>query len=244
MKLSEFFWGRVTLAGATVGLAIAGLHEAPERPWTWIYTLAGFIILHAFVSWNRERRLSNRLRYNYEDIQGRVLHLISDLSDLTAREFDLWMVDLYLVRFTSTLSIRPPFFVKQTLVRELSLALTDVRSVPVEIELNHALFGPCFNRCQTRLWWDEDLAHTQIGDGNQWHELDEFISGKLKETYGSVSVNPVVDALGKRCLGLLLVHTKRDFEVTTKALGALGQPEGMRRLAGACRDIHSQLVKS
>lgn len=243
MKWSEFLWGRVTLSAATVGLAIASLFEASERPWMWIYALASFIILHAIVSWSRERRLSNRLGYNYEDIQGRLLHLISDLSDLTAREFDLWMVDLYLIRSSITLSIRPPFFFKQTLVRELSLALTDVRAVPLKVELDHGLFGPCFTQRQTGLWWDVDLTQMHIGDGNLWHKFEDQINGKLRETYGAVSVNPVADVLGRHCLGLLVVHTKRDLEVATKALGALAQPEGMRRLAGACRDVHSQLTR-
>lgn len=243
MKWSEFLWGRVTLAAATVGLAMASLFEGSERPWTWIYGLASFIILHALMSWSRERRLSNRLGYNYEDIQGRVLHLISDLSDLTAREFDLWMVDLYLIRSSVALSLQPPFLFKRTLVRELSLALTDVRVVPFEIELDHGLFGSCFTQCQTGLWWDVELAQLHVGDGNLWHKLDEHSNSKLRKIYGSVSVNPVVDALGRRCLGLLVVHTRHDFEITTKALGALGQSEGKRRLAGACRGIHSQLAK-
>ena len=243
MRWSDLLWGRVTLAAATVGLAIAGLFGDSNRPWAWILGLASFIVLHAFVSWRRERSSSSRLGRKYGDIQGRVLRLISDLSDLTAREFDLWMVDLYLPRSSLILSARSPFLVKQTLVRELSLAFTDVRTVPLEIELSHELFGPCFVQSQPGLWWDGGLAQMRIEEDNRWDDLDDLVNSEIKKTYGAISVNPLVDMLGRHCLGLLVIHTKRDSETATKALGALAQSEGMRRLAGACRDIHGQLAK-
>ena len=243
MKWSDLLWGRVTLTAATVGLAIAGSVGDSSRPWAWIFGLAGFIVLHAIIGWFRDRKFSNRVRQNYEEIQTRVLHLISDLSNLTAREFDLWMVDLYLPQSFFTLSTRSPFFRNQKLVRELSIALTDVRTVPLEIDMNHELFGSCFSYSRPGLWWDQTLAQTHIADGNLWHDLDEEVNNELRRTYGIVSVNPLVDALGRHCLGLLVVHTRRDSEVATKALGALAEPEGVRRLVGACRDIHSQLAK-
>ena len=243
MKWSDLLWGRVTLTVATVGLAIAGSVGDSSRPWGWIFGLAGFIVLHSFIGWFRDRKFSSRVRQNFEEIQTRVLHLISDLSNLTAREFDLWMVDLYLPQSFFALSIRSPFFSKQKLVRELSIALTDVRIVPLEIDMSHELFGSCFVHSRRGLWWDQTLAQPHIENENLWHALDEEVNRNLQETYGIVSVNPLVDTLGRHCFGLLVVHAKRDSEVATKALGALAEPEGVRRLVGACRDIHSQLAK-
>ena len=63
-------------------------------------------------------------------------------------------------------------------------------------------------------------------------------------SYGVISVNPVVDNLGQECRGLLVVHAKRDAEIVTKVLGALQQPEGKRRMAAACVDLHGYLRKS
>ena len=243
MKWSDLLWGRVTLAVATVGLAIAGSVGDSDRPWAWIFGLAGFVVLHAFMGWFRDRKFSSRVRRNYEEIQTRVLHLISDLSNLTAHEFDLWMIDLYMPKSFFVLSIHSPFFSKTKLVRELSMALTDVRRVPLEIDVSHELFGSCFVHSRPGLWWDQTLAQAHIEEKNLWYELEEGVNDELQKTYGIVSVNPVVDALGRHCFGLLVVHTRRDSVVATKALGALAQPEGVRRVVGACRDIHGQLAK-
>ena len=245
MRWPDLLWGRVTLAIATVALAVAGSIEQTQRPWT-IFGPAGFIILHAFVNWLRERRLASRLGRNYEEIQRRVLRLIADLSVFTGHAFDLWMVDLYLPRWSllvlsrGSLSFAKP---KKRFVRELSLALTDVRTVPLEIEMSHGLFGLCFAQPQPRLWWDRSLAQTHTEANNFWDELDHSVNVKLKETYGVISVNPVADSLGRDCLGLLVVHTKRDSEVATKALGVLAESGGMRGLAEACHDIHGRLAR-
>ena len=243
MVWSDLLWGRPTLVIATVGLTLVGLTGNLDRPWSWILGLACFIVLHSIVNWLRERSISGRLDRNYEIVQRRVLRLIADLSDITAGEFDLWMVDLYLPRTSFALSTCVPFVTKKKLVRELSLALTDVRTVPLEIELTHIFFGPCFDKAQPGIWWNVALVESSIGDNNRWHELDDVVNDELGDTFGTISVNPIVDGLGKDCRGLLVVHTRLDSEVATKALGVLTQLKGMRCLAGACHDIHSQMAK-
>ena len=236
----DLLLGRPTLVIATIGLTLVGLTGNSDRPWLWIFGLASFIVLHSVVNWLREKSISGRLGRSYEIVQRRVLRLISDLSNLTAREYDLWMVDLYLPRRSFALSVRRPLVVK--LVRELSLALTDVRTVPFEIRMDHKLFGQCFSQPHRGFWWDVNLAQPS-SEVNLWHEFEEMINDQLRKTYGAISVNPVVDNLGNKCCGLLVVHTERNSEVATKALGALTQSEGIRRLAGACEDIHSHICK-
>ena len=240
MSWSDLLLGRPILVLATLGLSIAGLWGNLERPWKWILGLAGFIILHEVVNFVREKSVSSRLGRNYEVVQRRVLRLISDLSDLTAREFDLWMVDLYLPQRSFSLFTRPHIVVR--LVRKLSLALTDVRTVPLEFRLDDRLFGKCFSYARPGCWWDVSLAQ-QSSEENLWYKLDTVVNTQLQETYGAISAYPVVNDLGKDCRGLLVVHTKRDSEIATKAVGALTQSEGIRRLAGACHDIHSHLGK-
>ena len=239
MAWSGFLWGRPTLVLSTVGLTI--LVGNLDRSLSWILGLACFIVLHSIVNWRRDQRASGRLGRNSEVIQRRVLRLIADLSDLTAREFDLWMIDLYVPRRSMALSTSAPFVAKKKLVRELSIALTDVRALPPEIELDHVLFGPCFSKSQFAIWWDDDLVGVSMGDNNKWHEIDKEDNDKLGEMFGMTCVNPIVDGLGKQCRGLLIVHTRPDSEIATKALGALNQPEGIRRLVGACEDIHGYI---
>ena len=239
MTWSDLLWGRPTLVITTVGLTI--LVGNLDRSLPWILGLACFIVLHSVVNWRRDRRVSGRLGRNTEFIQRRVLRLIADLSDLTAREFDLWMIDLYVPRRSLALSTSAPFVTKMKLVRELSLALTDVRALPPEFELSHVLLGPCFSKSQSAIWWDDDLVGVSTVDNNKWHEIDSVGNDELREMFGMICVNPIVDGLGKQCRGLLIVHTRPDSEITTKALGALKQPEGVRRLAGACEDIHGYI---
>ena len=129
------------------------------------------------------------------------MRLIADLSDLTAREFDLWMVDLYVPHTSIAFSIKSPFVTKKKLVRKLSLSLTDVRTLPPEIELNHMLFGPCFSEAQPRIWWDANLVGSSVGDNNHWHELENVVNNELTGTFGTIRVNPIVDGLGKQCRG-------------------------------------------
>lgn len=239
MVWSGLLWGRPTLVMATIGLTLIGFSKDTDRPWEFILGLAAFIVLHSIVNWRRDRNVSGRLGRNYEIVQRRVLRLIADLSDLSAREFDLWMVDLYIPRRSLALSVRAPFVIKKKLVRELSLALTDVRPLPPEIDLNHIFFGSCFTKSQSGIWWDINLVGVSMGDNNKWHEIDSVVNDKLGEMFGVICINPIVDGLGKQCRGLLIVHTKPDSEIATKAHGALTQSEGIRRVAGACEDIHS-----
>ena len=196
------------------------------------------VVLLEIVAWRHDVSAKNRLRRTFEVGLSRVLSLISDLSDLTAREFDLWVVDLYLPQQSFVWFLR-----RDVLDLELSMhiTLTDVRVVPSRIERNH-FFGQCFIDGQPRLWWNTDFASSS--NENYWHNLSDLDNRIMAERYGVASVNPVVDNLGKECSGLLVVHAKGDEEVVTKVLGALQQSEGRRRMAAACLDIHGHLQKS
>ena len=234
MNWLNLLFSRPILVVATLTLTIAELVGTADRPWNWIVGICIFIFIHEFVNWRREQNISNRLKRNYEGILRRVLRLIADLSELTANEYDLWMVDLYVPRSSK-------------LVRELSIALTDVRIPFHEIPLNDELFGRCFKESRQGLWWNIELipqsvSIPQLEDRNFWDKLG-YLNTELKRTYGVISVHPIVNALGKNCLGLLVIHTKCDSETATKALGSLTQSMGERRLAEACHDIHDQMKK-
>ena len=243
MPLTHANWrvpGGPIVVVATVVLALLGVIGNPDRPWVWILAIACALAIALFevMRWRQETSIETRLQKNYGIILSRILSLISDLSDLTAREFDLWVVDLYLPRRSFALFTR-----RRVCELELSMhvTLTDVRAVPNSIGLSH-FFGRCFTDGRTALWWDLKLAPP--GDENRWPSLNDTDNRKMAESYGVTSVNPVVDNLGRECRGLLVVHAKRDAEVVTKVLGALQQSEGRRRMTRACLDIHGHLGKS
>ena len=108
MKVADLIGGKVASTIATVALAVFGLtgdarkpwewEEAftDNRPWGWIFGLAAFLVLHSLAGLRREQTQSRRLAGNREIVQSNVLHLIADLSGLVGREYDLWMIDLYL----------------------------------------------------------------------------------------------------------------------------------------------------
>lgn len=223
---------------ATIILALLGVIGNRDRLWVWILAIvcALVVIAFEFVRSRTEKITASQLVPNYEVVLGRVLRLIADLSDLTAREFDLWMVDLYLPVQSFSLSRQKRI---RKLRRSLSIALTDVRTVPREFSMNHTFVGPCFTDCVPGFWWNIDLAET--ADDNQWHKLEIDDNSRLVEKYGVLSVNPVLNNLGTDCRGLLIIHAKGEPVTVTKVLGALRQSEGKRRVTAACRDIHSQL---
>lgn len=224
-----------------VALALPSLTGRSDWSLWWIVGLSAFIVLHSFVGWVRERSIFSRLGRNYEGVLRRTLHLVSDLAELTGGRFDLWMVDLYLPRNSWKLSAHWPFVVERKLGRALSVALTDVSKAPVTIKLNHDLFGPCFSQSESPLWWDIDLAELDGASQNYWHQLKDPINSELRTMFGAISIQPVVDSVGKDCRGLLVVHTVNDPEIATTALTVLTQSQGRRRLARAREGIHSSL---
>ena len=225
----------VITAAALTYLGVIATHEE-----IWVRVLASVFFVIIFLlelfSYRRERAKLNRLGVNHEFVLGRVMRLIADLSNLAARGFDLWVVDLYLPR--RSFCCFPP---RRVCKLELSLhiALTDVREVPSKIELDHVLFGRCFLERSSDLWWDGTLAPSS--KENRWDQLDEGDNDKIRSVYGVISANPVIDNLREDCCGLLVVHAKQDPEVVTKVLSALTEPEGKRRIAAACVDIHNEL---
>ena len=233
------FWSSSLAVVATVTLAFLGVIGSPDQELVWVIAsvCAVVVVLVEVVRRRQEKKMSNRLGKRYEEIVGSVLHLIADLADLTAHEFGLWVIDLYVPR-TSFIASRRACTTR--LERSLSIALTDVRTVPGEFALGHPLFGCCFTTIRPRLWWNIHLKESS--DDNEWCKLDEADNNQLRRSYGAVSANPVSNRLGMDCRGLLVIHAGDDAEIVTKVLGALRAPEGQRRVTAACRHIHGQLV--
>lgn len=240
MKWSELIWGRPAAVIASVGLALAAFWEAS----IWVVLCSVFIVVHAFVGWVRERGVVWRLGANYRDVLRRVLHLLSDLGNLSANGYDLWMIEVYLPKYVwvgMAANWRPGL--QRALVRELSVSVGGASEPPHKFALTHQLFGRCFRRGRSELWWDRSLTDSSLNGVNSPAELDEKTYTELERTFGVVSVHPIVDAVGKDCEGLIVIHVGRDSEAATKVLGALTQQEGRRRILGACNDIHSYIKR-
>ena len=223
----------VVSAGA---LAYLGVIVKQNVTWVWIAASILFviIILLEILSYRWERIKSNRLGPSHEFVLGRVIRLIADLSDLAARGFDLWVVDLYLPEATWLPRRRVC-----KLALSLHIALTDVRAVPSEIALDHVIFGRCFNERRSEVWWDVTLASSS--EENLWEQLNDSDNDSIRKQFGIMSVNPLIDNVREDCRGLLVVHAMHDAVVVRKVKGALTEPEGKRRIAAACLDIHNHL---
>ena len=236
MRVWDLVWGKPVEVLASVGLGIL----AYVRWFPGVIAVSSFILLHALVSWGRERSLTKRLGNNYMDVLRRSLHLVSDLADLTAKSFDIWMVDLYLPRFVWGRRRRWPYVGGKVLSRELSIALGNASTAPAEIEMDHEYFGACFKGAKNGLWADPMLVGPiDSGVENRFSDLPEKTNAELRRAFGVVMTYPLVDGLGRDCRGILVVHAARESEVATKVMGALIEREGMRRLDGCRHDIHS-----
>lgn len=68
-------------------------------------------------------------------------------------------------------------------------------------------------------------------------------NARLAAVYGALSVAPLVDQLGKKCVGVLVVHVAPEPDRALRALGALTTPEGRRRLNNACVEMNGLLAR-
>ena len=85
------------------------------------------------------------------------------------------------------------------------------------------------------LWFDDNLR--QGATENSWQSYDHETNVRLAAVYGALSVAPPVDRLGRKCVGVLVVHVAPEPDRALRALGALTTPEGRRRLNNACVEI-------
>ena len=238
MNWPNWLWGSPASGIAAVGLAVAGLWDDVDRPWGLILPFASFLIIHAGVNYVRDKKLSTVLGRNYASIQSRILRLLADLAEITAGQYELWKVDIYLPE--KNFSLAGHWFRTARLSLEFSVALTDMRPALSNIEPRDKFFWECFHRAHGGLWWDPSLVETS-SENNFWDKIDEVSNEKLKEYCGVIGAYPIVNHLGRDCCGLLVVHARRDPEIAMKALGALLQSESDRRLTEACRDIYEKL---
>ena len=217
-------------ATAAVILAVISGTEV-SAPWWLLAALGGFIFVSEFISARVDKSRSRTM----QKIQHRALRVIADLASATTTPHDLWVVDVYLPELGWTASRG----VKKRLVRALSLSLTDVQAVPPEIELSESNpLARCYSNAEELTWWDRELKPMPESDRSDSHESRD----KLKQTYGAVSVNPIVNNTGHDCRGILVIHTKRDPELVTAAVGVLDSSRGRRHISECCHDIHGYLT--
>lgn len=238
----DLVFGKVTLAIATMVLAVAGLVGGRARPWPLIICMAGFIILHTAVNAARDRNIVRRLGREYDRVQRRAVQVVSDLGQIAGNQFGLWMVDLYLCESNWSLSLRRPFILRQrVLSRQLSVSLIDARHSPPSTDLQSGVHGMCFRESKPLLWVNEAVYGTI--PGNAWNDMEPPTNEDLSKSYGVLNVSPLVDQLGKGCVGVLAIHVEPEGKVIHKALGTLRTPEGRLRINNACVELQGLLVR-
>ena len=212
-------------------IALAILPATPKGASWWVLTgLGTLILISELCSTLMQRANSNKM----EKIQQRALRVIADLSYGTGARHDVWVVDIYLPRLSwpTSKGIR-------ILKRTISLSLTDVQNVPPEVALSDdEPLARCYKYRKRLLWVDSryNTAHSTVD------ALSSKDDEKLRNTYGAVSINPLVDNTGHKCRGILLVHTKPDPELVTTAVGILDASRGRRHIDDASHDIHGHLA--
>ena len=152
------------------------------------------------------------------------------------------MVDIYLLRRNWSFVMRRPFIKRQRILsRQLSVSLIDARHQPTSLDLFSGPHGKCFLEAQPLLWFDQ-TTHRSSRD-NAWDIFEDELSGELKKKYGVLNVSPLVDQLGRECIGVLAIHVGPERNAALKALGALNSQKGRLRVSNACIDLHGFLVR-
>lgn len=239
---SDLVWGPVTVSIAAAVLAIASAVGGDDRPWPWIIGSAGFIVVHTAVNAARDQSIVRRLGRDYDRVQRRAVQVVSDLGELAAAKYDLWMIDLYVPATLWRIKRTWPFFAKRLeLRRQLSVSLVDARPQPPVVDISTGPHGECYSTSEPLIWFDpSEHGHAP---GNRWDQYDGAANGRLAAVYGVLSITPVVDQLGKNCNGVLAVHVEPEREAAVQAIGVLQSHEGRRRLHNACVELNGLLSR-
>ena len=241
----DFVLGRPGTVFLTLAITLSSLLVPSEMRARVIIPIGIGILIHTTISWLRDRSSTRRMSQQHGRVLNRLLQLLSDLGDLTHQDHGLWRIEIYVKTTAFAISLRRPFLWRRRLVPTLSFALKHVAPPSPSISLDHELFGTCFRSGRACLWWNTSLADFSARANttpNKSLDLNADVNRELERRFGSVSVNPIVDQVGKRCLGLLILHTPHDSTVVTKVVGALREEIARRYLARACQDLHDQLV--
>lgn len=231
----EFLFGKVTLAIATVLLAIG----CTVMLWPLITGSAAFLIVHTIVNAAHDKNIVRRLGKNHDRVQRRVTQLLSDLGHLS--RFDIWMIDIYLPVWRWSLG-RKPLFLKRNRVlsRQLSVSLIDSLHQPPLVDSSSGPYLQSFEKTKPLLWFDKE----QHGD----HPVEASLvfygtkNPDLGNTYGVLSVFPLVDQLNKNCTGILAIHVRPERNTTLTALGVLQTEQGRYRINNACVELNGLLA--
>ena len=254
MWLIELIWSRVAATAATaimalVGLADRVLEEGPMRSWIEEYrlvlliALVAFLVAHSYRNWKKESSQSKGFLGNFDSIHNNVLHLISDLAELSSRHYHYWIVDLYVEQRVIGLSVEWPFLFKKVLEKRLSVALFGVSEMPLKIHREHEVFGFLAINNGPIMWWDDQFTQTQLNTQNAQTQLTAQANESLMQNCGVVKAWPIADDLRRNRKGILVVHTKRDAVASTAALGVLAGEQGDRLCARAAQNIYGELRK-
>ena len=240
---ANLVFGNVTLAVATVTLAAISTVSSNDRPWIWIIaSSAVFIIIHAAVNTIRDKSIVRRLGRNYDRIQRRGVQVIADLGQLAGDQFDLWMIDLYLPNFEWSFNSQWPLLQRnRVLSRQLAVSLIDMRPQPPSVDSVSSPHWLSFENTQPLIWFNKDI-HTS-NDDNAWDTLDEATNAELAKDYGVLSIYPLVDQLGKDCVGVLTIHVEPEGNSVLKALGVLQSTLGRHRLTNTCVELNGLLAR-
>jgi hypothetical protein len=241
-SFTDVVWGPVTVALAAAVLAIASATAGDHRPWPWIVGSAGFIVVHTAVNAARDQSIVRRLGRDYDRVQRRAVQVVSDLGQLAAEKYDLWMVDLYVPASRWSLRRQWPFVTRsRELRRELSVALIDARPQPPVVDIAAGPHGECFTSGEPLMWFDP--GQHAASHNNRWPQYDNDVNAKLASIYGVLSLTPVVDQLGKNCNGVLAVHVQPEGDIAVQAMGVLRSQEGLHRLQNACIELNGLLAR-
>ena len=226
---STLLLSRPLRAAAAVGLTI-GTVANQDPLWLWLVPLGIFIVASEVISGSMDRNKTKVLQI----VHQRVVRAITDLAALSADNYNYWIIEIYLPQWTWSST-----GIGRRLVRQPTLALTDVQALPAEVPISgDGAFATSYRNRIPAVWWDQ-----QFGPAPEMHESYSTQFGQDQTAaYGAISVSPLVDPFGRDCRGVLVVKTKPNPLHVTTAVGVFRSSEGRRRIDETCRDIYVALA--
>ena len=222
---------RALRAVAAVGLTIGSVaHQDP--PWLWLVPLGIFIVASEVISGWRNRNKGAVP----QAVNQRVVRAIADLGAVSGGNYDFWIIELYLLRWTWT-STGPA----RRLVRQPPLSLTNVQALPLVVPTSgDGAFATSLRTGRPAVWWNLQFGPCPTEHDSYTRQFDH----DQTTAYGAISVTPLAAPAGRDSRGVLVVQTKPDPVHVAAAVGVFRSAEGRRRIDETSHDIYRALASS
>ena len=233
-QLWAFIWSPVTVSLAALLIGVEGVIPAHDRSLRAIIVAAVFVAVNGFVTFLREHTRTARVNSLGIEIVRKLTDLVSSLAEISANQYHVWKVDLYVAKWEFGFYSTFPWLLRKVLQRSFSVALatTQIFDDTASLAIN-GILSRTYRESKAQIWVNPnlDLPLSSIID-----RVDNSRHDGLISTCGILRAFPVVNSVERECMGVLVVHVEPQF--AQLMIGTIAGPTCGNFLHRAAVDLH------